>query len=73
MLALRQNFAGEGNATWCIAEANKIKVMLHYWHESTLPFTKFLDAFQKMCTIYEEEGEPLVDKSKVREILQICL
>ncbi len=36
-----------------------------------MPYETFLDMFQKMCTIYEEEQEPMTGQAKCRELLQM--
>ena len=69
MLALRRHYAGEGNSTRRIADAKRIQSTLHYKTERALPFNKFLDALQKMFTIFEEENEPLTERAKVDELL----
>ena len=61
MVALWQHFAGKGNLSRCIAETENPKATLAYKHERTMPFTTFLDSFQKMATIYKEEGKPLLN------------
>ena len=69
MLTLRRHYAGEGNSTRRIADAKRIQSTLHYKTERALPFNKFLDALQKMFTIFEEEKEPLTERAKVDELL----
>jgi hypothetical protein len=69
MIALRNHYAGEGNSTRRISDANRIKSTLHYKSERALPFSKFLDSMQKMFTIFQEEGEPLTERAKVDELL----
>ncbi len=69
MIALRRHYAGEGNSTHRIANARKIKTILHYKSERALPFNKFLDTLQTMFTIFEEEKEPLTELAKVDELL----
>jgi hypothetical protein len=61
MIALRNHYAGKGNSTHRISDANRIKSTLHYKSEHALPFSKFLDSMQKMFTIFQEEGEPLME------------
>ena len=69
MIALHNHYAGEGNSTHHISDANQIKSTLHYKSEHALPFSKFLDSMQKMFTIFQEEGEPLTEQAKVDELL----
>ena len=72
MLKFHAHYAGEGNASRRITKADKIKGTLQYKHECTMSFANFLDAFQRMCTIYEEEGKALTDNAKVRELLRMA-
>jgi hypothetical protein len=69
MIALRNHYAGEGNSTRRISDANRIRTSLHYKSERSLPFGKFLDSLQRMFTIFQEEGEPLTERAKVDELL----
>ena len=66
MRALRDHFAGEGNATRNMAEADMLKDSLHYKSERSMPFETFLTNCQKMFNIYEKEGEPMPDDAKTR-------
>ena len=66
MKALRAHFAGEGNATRNMAEADRLKESLHYKGERSMAFETFLTQCQKMYNIYEKEGEPMTDEAKVR-------
>ena len=66
MLALRDHFAGEGNATRNMAEADRLKESLHYKSERSMPFETFLTNCQKMFNIYDKEGEAMPDEAKVR-------
>ncbi len=70
-LALKRHYAGEGNTLRRIAEAEKLKNSLSYRHEKVMSFADFLDSFQRMCTIYQEEDEELSDQAKVRELLKM--
>ena len=60
------------NVLQCIAEAEKINYSLQYKYERSMPFMDFFNSFQKMCLIYKEEGEPLANQAKVRELLCMC-
>ena len=64
--ALRAHFAGEGNASRNLAEAERLQETLHYKNERAMPFETFLDKCQKMFNIYDKEGEPMADEAKVR-------
>ena len=66
MIALRNHFAGEGNATRRIAVAETLETSLHYKNERSLPFETFLTKCQKMFTIYSDEGEERDEKAKIR-------
>ena len=66
MKALRDHFAGEGNATRRIAEADRLKKSLHYKNERSLAFETFLTRSQKMFNIYEKEGEAMTEDAKLR-------
>ena len=66
MVALRNHFSGEGNATRRIAVAETLEATLHYKNERSLPFEAFLTKCQKMFTIYSDEGEAKDEKAKIR-------
>ena len=66
MKALRDNFAGEGNATRNISEADRLKESLHYKSEHALAFETFLTQCQKMYHFYEKEGETMPEEAKIR-------
>ena len=70
MKALRDHFAGEGNATRNMAEADRLKDNLHYKSERAMPFETFLTNCQKMFNIYEKEGEAMTDEAKTRFLLK---
>ena len=70
MEALRYHYGGEGNASRRIATAEKLHKTLHYKSERSMPFSTFLDHMQKMFNIFQEEGEELTEKAKVRELLK---
>ena len=69
MTTLHNHYAGKGNSTHHISDANQIRSTLHYKSKCALPFSKFLDSMQKMFTIFQEEGEPLTEQAKVDELL----
>ena len=66
MNALRAHFAGEGNATRNISTADRLQESLHYKGERAMAFETFLTNCQKMFNIYETEGEPMNEETKVR-------
>ena len=70
MLALREHYQGEGNASNCIALAKHMRENLHYKNERSLAFSIFLDRMQKMFKIYEEEGEEFTKNSKLHELFK---
>ena len=70
MEALRNHYGGEGNASRCIATAEKLHETLHYKSERSMPFSTFLDRMQKMFNIFQEEGEEHTENAKVRELLK---
>ena len=72
MIALRAHFAGEGNASRRIAEADRLRDTLSYKSERTLPFATFLDRIQKMFNIYREEDQELTEETKIRELIRMC-
>ena len=65
MLALREHYSGEGNAT-----AERMREGLHYKNERSLAFSIFLDRMQKMFNIYEEEGEEFTENAKLCELFK---
>ena len=70
MLALREHYSGEGNASRQIATAERMREGLHYKSERSLAFSIFLDCMQKMFNIYEEEGEEFTENAKLRELFK---
>jgi hypothetical protein len=66
MQALRAHFAGEGNASRNIAEADRLKESLFYKSERAMTFETFLTQCQKMYNIYEKEGDPMSEDSRIR-------
>ena len=70
MLALRQHFEGEGNATRRIAQAERLRDSLFYRNERSLTFEMFLNKAQRMFNIFEQQGEPMTEEAKVRFILK---
>ena len=66
MIALRTHFAGEGNASRNMAEAERMHESIHYRGERALSFETFLTQCQKMFNIFEKEGEEMSDEAKVR-------
>ena len=66
MKALRDHFAGEGNASRNKAEADRLYQDLHYKSERAMPFETFLTNCQKMFNIYDKEGEPMPEAARVR-------
>ena len=70
MLALREHYGGEGNASRQIATAEWMRDGLHYKNERSLAFSIFLDRMQKMFNIYEEEGEEFTENAKLHELFK---
>ena len=70
MLALREHYSGEGNASQRIATAERMRDGLHYKNERSLAFSIFLDRMQKMFNIYEEEGEEFTENAKLHELFK---
>jgi len=66
MKALRNHFAGEGNASRNKAEADRLKESLHYKNERAMTFEIFLTQCQKMYNIYEKEDEGMSEDAKIR-------
>ena len=69
MEALRNHYAGEGNASRRIAMAERIRDSLHYKNERAMPFSGFLDKLQTMFNIFAEEREPITERAKIRMLL----
>ena len=59
MKVFGNHFSGEGNGTSNIAKSEQLHDSLHYKNESFMVFELFLNKFQKMYNIFEEEGEPM--------------
>ena len=67
MQALRNHFAGEGNATRNLSTVDRLKKeSLHCKSERSMTFETFLTQCQKMYNIYDKEGDPMSDEAKVR-------
>ena len=66
MKALRDHFAGEGNQSRNISEADRLKESLHYKSERAMAFETFLTQCQKMFNIYDKEGEPMPEEARIR-------
>ena len=70
MLALREHYCGEGNASRRIATTKWIRDGQHYKNKRSLVFCIFLDCMQKMFNIYEEEGEESTKNAKLHELFK---
>ena len=70
MLALCEHYSGEGNASWRIATAERMREGLHYKNKRSLAFNIFLDRMQKMFNIYEEEGKEFTENAKLCELFK---
>ena len=66
MKALRNHFAGEGNASRNKAGADRLKESLHYKNERAMAFEIFLTNCKKMYNIYEKEKEAMSEDAKIR-------
>ena len=69
MLALRRHYQGEGNTTWRIGEATRIRESLHYRNERALTFESYLSKMQHMFTLFKENEETYSDAMKLRFLL----
>ena len=70
MMALREHYSREGNASRCIATAERIRESLHCKSEHSLAFSIFLDRMQRMFNIYEEEQEEFSENAKICELFK---
>ena len=70
MMALREHYSGEGNASHRIATAERMRESIHYKSECSLAFSVFLDRMQRMFNIYEEEQEEFSENAKIRELFK---
>ena len=61
MMALREHYSREGNASRSIATAES---------EHSLAFSIFLDRMQRMFNIYEEEQEEFSENAKICELFK---
>ena len=66
MQALRNHFAGEGNATRNLADAERLYQSIHYKNERAMSFETFLTQCQRMFNIFDKEGEGMSEEAKVR-------
>ena len=69
MKALRDHLSGEGNTSRRIVVAERIRDTLHYKNERAMAFSSFLDKFQRMFNIFEEENEVISEQAKVRMLM----
>ena len=67
---LRAHFAGEGNASRRIADAEALKDTLHYTNERAMPFETFLTKCEEMFQIFKEQGEEMTEDSRIRFLLK---
>ena len=67
--ALRNHFAGEGNASRRIAEAERLRDTLHYKNERAMLYEIFLSKTQKMFNIFREQGEEKTEDEMIRFLL----
>ena len=70
MMVLREHYSGEGNASRCIATAERMRESLHYKRECSLAFSVFLDRMQRMLNIYEEVQEEFSENAKIHELFK---
>ena len=70
MMALKEHYSGEGNASRRIATAERMQESLHYKSERSLAFSVFLDRMQHMFNIYEEEQEEFSENAKIRDLFK---
>ena len=70
MMALKEHYSGEGNASCCIAIAERMRESLHYKSKCSLPFSVILDRMQRMFNINEEKQEEFSENAKIRELLK---
>ena len=70
MMALREHYSREGNASCRIATAERMRESLHYKSEHSLAFSVFLDRMQRMFNIYKEEQEEFSENAKIHELLK---
>ena len=70
MLALREHYQGEGNASRRIASAEHMRENLYYKNKMSLAFSIFLDRMKKMFNIYEEQGEEFTKNGKLHELFK---
>jgi hypothetical protein len=73
MKALHTHFAGEGNATQNMVEADHLHETLHYKSERSVSFEVYLTQCQKMYNIHEKEKEPMADEAKVHFLFKKVL
>ena len=65
MAALRSHYQGEGNKTRRIAEAERLRNLLHYRNESGLNFASYLSKMQRIFTLFKDNKEPYSDEMKL--------
>jgi len=66
MNALRSHFAGEGNASITVADADRLKEFLYYKNERSMAFESLLTQLQTMFNIYKDQGEEDPEGQKIR-------
>ena len=55
-----------------VAEAELIKLNLHYVREDSFPFAKFVTRFERMINLYDQVGEPMAPQAKIRLLIEKC-
>ena len=70
IMALREHYSGEGNASRHIATTERMQESLHYKSERSLAFSVFLDRMQHMFNIYEEEQQEFSENAKIHELFR---
>ena len=68
--ALRLHYSGEGNFIRQLITTDILQEKLHYKSKRVLSFNKFLDRMQKVFNIFRDEGEPMVNSTRVRELFR---
>ena len=56
---------GEGNATRKISKAERVHDFINYKNEISLSYERFFTKCQNMYNIFEEEGNPTEEDSKI--------
>lgn len=69
VLTLTKFYGGSGNVTRQVSKADHLLKTLHYSRERSMAFETFTDRLKEMFNIFEEQGERMSERAKIRTLL----